>query len=67
MDALGEELQLATEAYTLIVTYLVTYSFQIVAAIIIIAIGFILGRKGNTLVLALCEKKSLEGTHTHEE
>jgi small conductance mechanosensitive channel len=62
MDALGEELQLATEAYTLIVTYLVTYSFQIVAAIIIIAIGFILGRKGNTLVLALCEKKSLDIT-----
>ena len=62
MDALGEELQLATEAYTLIVTYLVTYSFQIVAAIIIIAIGFILGRKGNTLVLALCEKQSLDLT-----
>ncbi len=56
------ELQQATEIYNLIVTYLVTYSFQIIGAIIIIVVGFALGRKGNTLVLALCEKRGLDVT-----
>jgi small conductance mechanosensitive channel len=56
------ELQQATEVYNLIVTYLVTYSFQILGAIIIVMVGFFLGRKGNALVLALCEKKDLDIT-----
>jgi small conductance mechanosensitive channel len=56
------ELQQATEVYNLIVTYLVTYSFQILGAIIIVIVGFFLGRKGHALVLALCERKGLDIT-----
>ncbi len=62
MEAMEAELQLATEIYSLIVTYLVTYSFQIFAAIIIVFVGFMLGRKGQALVLALCQKKDLDIT-----
>ncbi len=56
------ELQQVSEIYNLIVTYLVTYSFQILGAIIIVAVGFVLGRKGHGLVLSLCQKKSLDIT-----
>lgn len=56
------ELEQATEIYNLIVTYLVTYSFQIIGAIIIIVAGFMIGRKVHGLVLVLCEKRKLDVT-----
>jgi len=40
-----EELQQAQEVYDLIVNYMVTYSFQIVGAIIIMLLGMYVGRK----------------------
>lgn len=57
-----QELEQVTEVYNLIVTYLVTYSFQILGAIIILAIGFFLGRRLSNLVLKLCEARDLDIT-----
>ena len=39
------ELKQAQEVYDLIVNYMVTYSFQIVGAIIIMILGMYVGRK----------------------
>ncbi|MHC4604892.1 MAG: mechanosensitive ion channel family protein [Planctomycetota bacterium] len=41
---------------------LTKYSFQIIAAIIILVVGFIIARWISSLVLRLCEKKKLEVT-----
>jgi small conductance mechanosensitive channel len=59
---MDQELEQVSEAYNLIVTYLVTYSFQIFGAVIVLIIGFFLGRKLSALVLKICEKKNLEIT-----
>lgn len=59
---MDQELEQVSEAYNLIVTYLVTYSFQIFGAIVVLIIGFFLGRKLSTLVLKICEKKDLDIT-----
>lgn len=59
---MDQELEQVTEVYNLIVTYLVTYSFQIFGAIIILVLGFFLGRKLSSIVLKLCEKKDLDIT-----
>ncbi|GJM13773.1 MAG: mechanosensitive ion channel protein MscS [Pseudohongiella sp.] len=57
-----EELELMTDLYNMLVTYLVTYSFQIFGAIIILILGAFVGRRVSNLVLALCAKKSLDIT-----
>lgn len=57
-----EELELVTDLYNMLVTYLVTYSFQIFGAIIVLILGFFVGRRVSNLVLALCAKKSLDIT-----
>lgn len=59
---MDQELEQVTEVYNLIVTYLVTYSFQIFGAIIILIAGFFLGRKLSTIVLKVCEKRDLDIT-----
>ena len=57
-----EELEQFNELYNMIVTYLVTYSFSIVGAIIILAVGFYIGRRMANLVEGLCLKKDLDIT-----
>lgn len=57
-----EELEQVSAIYNMIVTYLVSYSFQIVGAIIILVIGFMLGRRVGDLVLKLCQKRNLDIT-----
>ena len=57
-----QELQQVTEIYNLIVTYLVTYAFQILAALIILGVGVYLGRRVGNLVLALCLKRNWDIT-----
>ncbi|MFK7862604.1 MAG: mechanosensitive ion channel family protein [Pseudohongiellaceae bacterium] len=59
---MDQELEQVTEVYNLIVTYLVTYSFQIFGAVIVLIIGFFLGRKLSNIVLKVCEKRSLDIT-----
>lgn len=59
---MDQELEQVSEIYNLIVTYLVTYSFQILGAIVVLIIGFFIGRKISALVLKICEKKDLDIT-----
>jgi small conductance mechanosensitive channel len=55
-----DELDLVTDLYSMFVTYMVTYSFQIFGAIVVLVIGIFVGRWVSNLVLTLCGKKLLD-------
>lgn len=57
-----QELEQITELYNMIVTYLVTYSFQILGAIIILIVGVIISRRVSDWIYALCQRKNLDVT-----
>jgi len=57
-----QEIEQVTRLYNLIVEYLVTRSFGILAAIIIFIIGFLIARKVGNLVFSLAQKKNLDVT-----
>jgi small conductance mechanosensitive channel len=57
-----QELEQVSELYNMIVTYLVTYSFQIFGAVIIMLVGVFIARRIATLVLGLCQKKNIDVT-----
>jgi len=60
-----QELEQAQQIYDLIVNYLVTYSFQIVAAIIIMIIGNIVAKKTAGFLENFMIKKGLDITLSH--
>jgi small conductance mechanosensitive channel len=57
-----EELQQAQEIYNLIVNYLVTYSFQILAAIIIMLLGNLVAKKVSAFLEGFMVNKGLDIT-----
>lgn len=57
-----EELQQAQAVYKLITEFFITYSFQILGAIIILGLGVLVARKVSVLVFRLCERKELDVT-----
>lgn len=57
-----DEFDQMTNLYNMLVTYMVTYSFQILGAIVVLILGVFVGRRVSDLVLALCAKKSLDIT-----
>lgn len=57
-----QEIEQVAEIYNLITTYLVTYSFQILGAIIIMVIGVLLGRKLSSVVFAIAERRGVDIT-----
>ena len=57
-----EDIDKFKEVYDLIITFFVTYSFQLVGAIIILVIGLIISNRLARLVLAICEKNKLDIT-----
>lgn len=57
-----QELEQVSEIYNLITTYMVTYSFQILGAVIIMILGFIIGRKLSEFVFKLAERRNLDIT-----
>ncbi len=57
-----EELQQAQEVYNLIVNYLVTYSFQILAAIIIMLLGNLVAKKVSAFLEGFMVNKGLDIT-----
>lgn len=59
---MDQELEQFTEIYNMIITYLVTYSFQILGAAIIMVAGIFVARRVAALVLNLCQKKDLDIT-----
>lgn len=57
-----QELEQMSEIYNLITTYLVTYSFQILGAIIILVIGVMIGRKLSDVVFAIAQRRGIDVT-----
>jgi small conductance mechanosensitive channel len=57
-----QELEQAQAVYQLITEFFITYSFQIIGAIIVLAIGVFVAKKISNLVFKLCEKKNLDIT-----
>lgn len=57
-----QDIEQVTEIYDLITTYLVTYSFQILGAIIILLVGVIIGRKLSEMVLTMTERRGMDIT-----
>jgi len=62
---MDEELQQAQEVYNLIVQFLVTYSFQIVGAIIILILGIVVGNKLSGFIENFMVRKKLDVTLSH--
>lgn len=60
-----QELEQVGAIYNMIVSYLVSYSFQLVGAIAILVIGVFVGRRLGELVLKLCQKRNLDITLSH--
>jgi small conductance mechanosensitive channel len=59
---LKDELDQMQKIYQFVVDYLTQYSFQILAALIIFVIGYVVAGKIARWVLTLCEKQSLDVT-----
>lgn len=59
---MDQELAQFTELYNLMVTYLVTYSFQILGAIVILAIGVFIARRIANWLYDFCQRKKLDVT-----
>ena len=57
-----QEIEQAQAVYKLIMEFFVNYSFQILGAFIILALGILVARKISTLVFNLCERKELDIT-----
>ena len=55
-----EEIETMQNLMNIIIEFLVTYSFQILAAIIILIIGTIFARWSSRLVMRLCEKNNMD-------
>ena len=57
-----EDIDKFKEVYDLIVTFFVTYSFQLLGALIILIIGLLISNRLARLVLAVCERHQLDIT-----
>ncbi|NOY66631.1 MAG: mechanosensitive ion channel family protein [Gammaproteobacteria bacterium] len=57
-----QEIQQVQEVYKLITEFFVTYSFQILGAIIVFVIGILVARKVAGMVFRICERKELDVT-----
>ena len=57
-----KELEQAQAIYKLITEFFITYSFQILGAIIILLLGILVAKKVSGLVFRLCERKELDIT-----
>ena len=57
-----EELQQAQAIYQLITEFFITYSFQILGAVIIMVLGIYVAKKVSELIFKLCERKELDVT-----
>lgn len=60
-----KEIQQAQEMYKLIIEFFITYSFQIIGAVIILIVGILIAKKIHHIVLRVCEKKELDVTLSH--
>jgi Small-conductance mechanosensitive channel len=61
-NPMEQELQQINEIYTLMTEFLVTYSFQLVGAVLIFFIGFIISGKIGSGIQRLCESRDIDVT-----
>jgi small conductance mechanosensitive channel len=59
---MDEEIQQITAIYDMVVEFFVTYSFQLLGAVLIIIIGFWLGGRVASLILRICQRHSMDVT-----
>jgi len=59
---LKDEIDLVNQAYNITIEFFTNYTFQLIGALIIFTIGFILAGKVSSLVLKLCKKHGLDIT-----
>lgn len=59
-----EEIQSIQKIYNLLIEFFMNYSFQLIGAIIIIILGFYVGKKVSSAVGNLCERNELDVTLT---
>lgn len=57
-----EELEQVSTLYQIAIEYLVTYSFQLLAALVIVLVGWFIAAKVANAVQALCEKRNIDVT-----
>jgi len=57
-----QEIEQVQAIYKHIIEFFVNYSFQILGAVIVLLLGILVAKKISNLVLALCERKSLDVT-----
>lgn len=57
-----EEMELVSSLYQMVIEYLVTYSFQLLAAVFIMLVGWWLSSKLASFVQRLCEKRGIDVT-----
>ncbi len=60
-----EEIKQITAIYQVVTEFLVTYSFQIIGALVILLVGLFIAKKVSNVTLALCERKNLDVTLSH--
>ncbi len=60
-----EQLGLLEEAYSLIINFAVTYSFQLLGAVIVLIVGFIVGGWVAKVLLGVMEKRAVDVTLRH--
>jgi len=59
-----QEIQSIHKVYNLLIEFVMNYSFQILGAIIILILGFYIGKKVSEAVQKLCDKNNLDVTLT---
>ncbi len=59
---MGEELAGLQKLYEMVMEFVVNYSFQVVGAIIIMVLGFIVAKKLGNLVSVFCQKRNMDVT-----
>ncbi|WP_419773752.1 mechanosensitive ion channel family protein [Halarcobacter sp.] len=64
MDQMEQEIQSIQKVYNLLIEFFMNYSFQILGAIIILILGFYIGKKVSEAVQRLCDKNNLDVTLT---
>ena len=57
-----QEIEVAQQIYELIINFLVTYSFQIAGAIVILIAGFVVGGWVSRIVLRVQERRNVDVT-----
>ncbi len=62
MEDVQQELQALAKFYEIVIDFVVNYSFQVIGALLILAVGAIVSRYAARLLLDMCEKRNVDIT-----